>query len=137
MSKQLVVVVLLSAFLCGCGSGGPQRAAVQGEVTLGGRPLEKGSILFRPTEDTKGPTAGGRIENGRYEISRKDGPLVGMNRIEINAFQPTGRQVPKVIGNPEAGLMDEVIEVIPKKYNVDSTLVREVNTDSNILDFHL
>lgn len=137
MNRFLSALAVITLLLSGCGSSGPERAAVEGEVTLGGKPLEQGSILFRPTEGTKGPTAGGTIENGRYRITQSNGPLVGTNRIEINAFHETGRKVPKVIGNPEAGLIDEVVEVVPKQYNVDSTLVREVISGSNNLDFHL
>ena len=137
MNRFLFFTMLCGLSLCGCGSTGPERASVQGEVTLGGKPLEKGSILFRPTEGTTGPTAGGTIENGKYSIPKNSGPMVGTNRIEINAFHATGRKVPKVIGNPQAGLMDEVIEIVPKQYNVDSTLVREITRNSNTLDFQL
>jgi hypothetical protein len=70
-----------------------ERGSVRGEVTLDGRPLESGSIRFIPAETRGGPTAGGDILDGSYQIPRAKGPAVGRYRVEVNAPHKTGRQI--------------------------------------------
>jgi hypothetical protein len=60
-------------------------------------PLKRGVIRFIPTGQTKGPVALTTIEEGRYEFTTSDGPMLGANSIEI---------VPGLAGNPVAGARD-------------------------------
>jgi hypothetical protein len=119
----------------GCGKGGPQRATVAGSVQLDGQPVESGSIAFYPVEGTRGPSAGGRIEAGRYRIASAKGAVVGKARVEINAPKKTGRMIPDPINSK--ALVEEYVEGIPSKYNSESTLTRDIAAGDNQLDFNL
>ncbi len=134
--KRLLCIVTL-AFCCGCGRiDGPIRVAVAGNATVDGTPITEGSITFLPMSDTKGPVAGSPIVDGRYSIAAEKGPCVGHYRVEIRGSRKTGRQVPAPGPNRASSLMvDEVIEIVPAKYNTQSTLVAELKTGANTLDF--
>src|SRR5690348_6549122 len=71
---------LLVFLLPACGSN---LSSVSGEVSYEGQPIEKGRINFAPA-DGKGPTAGGPIANGKYEVS---GLLPGTKIVEITAVK--------------------------------------------------
>jgi len=134
----LIVAGLLGCLAGGCGTAqGPERAAVEGEVTLDGNPIEQGSIAFHPAGKTQGMVAGGPITGGRYSISAAEGPAVGQNRVEIHASKKTGRKIPDPYGGP-GQTMDETVEAVPQQYNTRSTLVRQVEPGKkNTLDFEL
>lgn len=71
--------------LAGCGPAGPPRSAVEGTVTIGGQPLAAGRIIFTPAAPNKGPAATARIVAGKYQTARGEGPVVGKNRVEVEA----------------------------------------------------
>lgn len=121
----------------GCGKGdGLDRAAVAGKATLDGVAIAAGNIVFYPASGTKGPAAGGTIEDGQYSIAVAQGPIVGHNRIEIHASKRTGRKVQAPMSDP--GVMtDEIVEAVPDRYNTKSTLVAEVKSGKNIFDYEL
>lgn len=79
----------LAALLAiGCG-GGPQFAAVEGVVTLGGKPLADVEVQFipDPAQGTTGPPASAYTDrDGRYRIAatEKGGVVVGTHRVCIN-----------------------------------------------------
>jgi hypothetical protein len=72
----------------GCG-GHPQTAPVTGKVTLHGKPVGPGSILFMPDEDrgTKGKAASGNFgPDGAYTLTTYrdgDGAVVGFHKVTI------------------------------------------------------
>ena len=113
------ICLLLSAG-CGWESG---RRALEGTVTLDAQPLAEGSISFRPLPGTSGPTAGGKITEGKFSVSPEGGTFVGTFRVEITASRKTGRKVPDTI---MAGEVDEVVQFIPARYNRQSELTAEV-----------
>lgn len=81
-------------------------------------------------------TAGGPIQNGRFQISAERGPVVGTNKIIINASRKTGRKVQAPMSEP--GVMtDETVEAIPVRYNAQSTLERTIAVGENNFDFEL
>lgn len=121
--------------LTGCGDGGPERATVLGSVSLDGQPVESGSIAFFPVEGTSGPSAGGTIEAGRYRVDSSKGVVVGKSRIEINARRKTGKMIPDLM-NPNA-MMEEYVEGVPSQFNSESTLIREIESGRNQIDFEL
>jgi hypothetical protein len=114
------------------GCGDSNRAAVSGTVTLDGAPLEQGVINFFPAEGNKGPTAGGTITSGRYEIASEKGVAVGSNRVTISSVQKTGRKIQGV-----DVVHEERLEAVPAKYNSETTLVHDVQPGKNVLDFDL
>ena len=126
--------MLCGLFSAGCGgSGGPQRAAVSGNVTLDGSPIPEGSINFYPTGASKGPSAGGEIHDGTYALAARQGPVVGACRVEIRATRKTGQKTS--FGTKVA---DVVHQYVPAKYNTQSELTAEVAADGpNQFDFSL
>jgi hypothetical protein len=131
---------LLGCLICwwlaasgGCGNTGSSGVAVSGRVTVDAVPVENGTISFSPTDGASGPTAGASIENGVYSISGDQGPAKGMNLVAIYGGRKTGKQVRSRRG----ALVDQVISVVPERYNNQSTLKRELKPGKNVLDFEL
>lgn len=119
------LALLASALLAGCGS--TPRLPVSGTVTLDGRPLESGYVVFRPTGKTPGPTAGAEIVDGRFTIEREDGPFAGDFRVEITAQRPSSRQVV----DPETGRATTALEqYLPTRYNQQSELNATIPAES-------
>jgi hypothetical protein len=129
---RLLVVMLLLAF--GCGRGATNCGSISGEVTLDGKPIEKGSILFMPSDGVKGTIAGGPILNGRYHIDAVKGPAVGLNRVEIRSMKKTGRRIPKGMGQT-GEMIDEEMEAVAMQFNSASTLKAEIKSGENTENF--
>jgi hypothetical protein len=111
--------------LLGCSPAG-KRQALEGTVTLDGKPLAEGSILFVPHTGTKGPTSGGDIAQGRFSIAPGGGTFSGTFRVEITAIRSTGKKMM----DPRAGkLTEETVQFIPARYNRQSELTAEVKSD--------
>ena len=107
---------------------------VTGTIRLDNVPLTTGSIAWIPIEGTPGPGGGGGISSeGKYEINR--GLRPGKYRVEIRSTRTLSRKVL----NPTipADLVNEEVSVIPEQYNTKSSLIREVRTGSNAVDFDL
>ena len=119
----------------GCGGeSGPPRLPVSGRVTLDGQPLSTGAVTLIPTGD--GPAVGGTIEGGTFAVDRSEGPGPGTYKVEIISVQPTG----KTITSPDdpTAKIDEVRNVIPVRYNVETRLEAEVKPDGeNAFQFEL
>ncbi|MBN2293332.1 MAG: hypothetical protein JXM70_12960 [Pirellulales bacterium] len=128
MSKRFVLL-LAGVFIVGCGGSGsgPQREAVHGRVTLDGKNVMQGSIVFTPCGQTKGMVTGGTIQDGRYKLSADAGAVVGTNRVEIRSVKKTGRMVPAPMGNP-GEMVEESGEGIPPQYNSQSKLQVEIKS---------
>ena len=129
----LGIILLLGA---GCGKSRQNRASIQGEVTLDGKPLEQGSILFTPLEGTKGTVAGGRIEGGRYRFSGDKGPAVGQNRVEICAWRKSGKMVQKPLA-PRGEMIEGSVEAISPRFNSASVLKVEIEPGENTANFEV
>jgi hypothetical protein len=123
-------LILVIAAYVGCSSSeGPERVAIRGAVTLDGEPLPAGMIRFLPTGATAGPAGVAIIKNGRYQASAEEGPLVGRNRVEIEATDyfrfaiddeaafaaAASKRSTKLPRNP-----------VPAKYNRQSTLTVDI-----------
>jgi hypothetical protein len=130
----LILFAPLLLFAFGCGSRGANRGAVSGAVTLDGKPVERGSILFTPIEGTRGSVAGGEIENGRYQLSAKKGPAIGRSRVEVRAMRKTGKMVPKAFGRP-GEMVPEQVEAIAPRYNTKTELIAEIKPGDNTADY--
>jgi hypothetical protein len=120
--------------LTGCG-GDSHRATVEGRITIDHAALENGTISFSPTDGNNGPTAGANIKDGCYSIDAAKGPATGWNRITISGAKKTGKRIsdPMMPGR----IVDEVVSVVPERYNSQSTLKQELKPGKNVLDFDL
>lgn len=111
-------------FCSGCDNG-PPLGSVSGTITYEGNPVDKATITF--THVTEGRSAFARTDaDGHYELKYSDGrtgALLGENAISIE----TGR----------AGADGMIPETLPRKYNVESEVTREIKAGEQTLDFAL
>src|SRR5690606_12056041 len=84
-----VLSLLLLRWCIGCGGGG---VVVQGEVTLDGRPVVSGSFTVVPA-DGAGPSTGGPISAGRYELPETAQVQPGKKIVRITAVMKTGKKI--------------------------------------------
>ncbi len=139
-----IAIAVSALFACGgCDSSTDPdglRVGVNGQVRLDGKPLEAGAILFHSGEGENKVVAFGYIADGAYEIASKDGPRLGMARVEFQA-KPVDQ------GQFEAAMEEAVrwrrrpnlaVVAIPRQYRANSTLTAEVTEDGeNNFDFDL
>jgi hypothetical protein len=116
--------------MAGCGGSDIARGSVEGKVTLDGTDVEKGTITFLPTAGTIGPDTYGTILNGKYSVMSDDrGPIVGKHRVRIEAMRYMGKK------HPTGAPLEE--QVVPEKFNKQTTLVVEITKGNNHHDFAL
>lgn len=126
--------ILCLASSVGCGSN---RCPISGEVTFDGRPVGQGSIVLEPF-DGQGPTAGGKIAEGKYCLSGDAAPLPGKKKVRIIGMRKTGRKVPAGPPAPSDVMIDEIERMVPKSYSTNSPLTCEVaRNGSKTIDFNL
>jgi hypothetical protein len=95
--------------------------------------VAKGVISLIPQD--KGPSAGGEIVDGAYEIGRERGPTPGVYHVHISAPKDTG----KVERDPDTGeTWNEQRESLPARYNTRTELtITVVQGGANEFDFPL
>lgn len=133
-SFGLSAVALMVFAMIGCDSGdGLDRQVVTGKVTLDGKPLPTGSIQFVPDAPSeKAVSGGGAITEGQYTIDRETGLIPGKYKVSIYA---ASAETPKSEAPGTSALPKELI---PSKYNTESTLTAEVKSGgTNSFDFEL
>ena len=85
------------------------RAAIEGEVLCDGAKLEKGTIVFLGIDDQT-ISAKGDIVDGKYRITRRNGPGLGKNKVCISSQRLTGKATIKpgeTVDTFEEGIADE------------------------------
>ncbi|EAQ79960.1 hypothetical protein DSM3645_05040 [Blastopirellula marina DSM 3645] len=114
--------MIASLVTMGCGPTGPPKYLVKGGVTFNGEPIESGYIWFRDKSGEVGSVEA-RIKDGAYQLES----LPGEKLVEISMF----KEVPLPGGKPNAeGDTTMLVEALPERYNVQSIL--EVNVESNL-----
>src|SRR5690242_19391037 len=109
-SAQYWIASFMVATMLGCGPGS---ADVRGTVSLDGEAVEEGMISFQPEKETPGPSVGGRIVDGEYEVSKV---LPGAYRVEIRSWKTTDRIVTGPLGTAK-----ERLNIIPQRYWGEAT----------------
>ena len=103
---------------------------LSGTVNLDGKPVESGAITLFPVDGT-GPTTGGEIKNGQYQV---EAPL-GMMKVSLTAPKVVGQK--KIYDTPESPVMSITVEALPPRYNQQSELTVEIKSGVNKQDFDL
>jgi hypothetical protein len=100
---------------CSSNSKAPTMANVEGTVTLDGQPMSSGEVMFVvPGKHTAVlPVAGGAFSGQA---------VLGSNRVEVYSYR-TGGEVVDMGGEKFGG---ELENIIPAKFNVNSTLTAQV-----------
>jgi hypothetical protein len=120
--------------LTGCGDG---RVRVHGSVIYDGKPVEEGTIAFEPA-DGQGPSTGGPIADGKYDLKGNARATTGEKIVRIIASCKTGRKIPIPPPAHPGTTIDERIQCIPNQYNERSTLrVQVTGGKDNNHDFDL
>lgn len=119
--------LLVLGMLAGCSS---QRelptAAVSGMVTLDGQPLPEGVIVFTKEGEVPRELP---ILQGRYEGT----VYVGTNHVQFAAYRQRRQPFASGPGADEPSREN----ILPSKYNQESTIMYEVGPGSNRFDFDL
>src|SRR5215218_5444766 len=118
--------VLVSALGCGGGSAG----TVSGTVTLGGEPLKEGTVRFVPA-DGQGQTTTAAVKDGKFSAAVPAGEV----RVEFSAPKVIGTR--KMYDTPDSPVVNETAELVPARYNVQSTLKIVVKGGSQTETFAL
>lgn len=125
------LIFLASFVLAGCGGpDGPPRAAVEGTVTLDGKPLAAGMVRFVPKDGTPGQKVSVSIEAGKFSVGAEHGPPVGAHRIEIESSDTGGLAMDDedVIDKMQAeGIRRVKVVKVPPWYNRESKLAETVS----------
>jgi hypothetical protein len=130
-SSKLTAITICLALSTGCA---PAVRVVEGKIALDGKALESGAIEFEPV-DSYGRVFGGDIRDGSYRIDVPPA-VVGKSVVRINSMRPTGRKVPAGRLAVRGAMIDEIAEVVPARYNTNSTLQVDLSR-TGPLDFEL
>lgn len=131
IGRCFALVLVLCA--SGCGSSKLDLVDVKGVVTLDGKPLSAARVVFSPAARGR-PSIGMTDVNGHYRllyVEGRMGALSGKHTVSISTF---------VEADPDSS--DPLIqtgqrELVPEKYNTQTTLEDELNGSSAKLDFDL
>ncbi len=125
--------LVVSAVSLGCGPSGPPLARIEGTVTLDDEPLEGAAVEFMSL--TPGGSGSFSIEktdeNGRFEMGYsvdRDGVLPGKYKVSISTFDQIMQ---------ENGRTKNIPERVPRKYNLETELEREVDEGKHDMLFDL
>ena len=100
-----VLAILLLASLPGCGD---TSLTVTGNVTCNGQPIERGAISFRPA-DSKGPSVGGEIKDGKYAITSDAKNAGGKKIVQITGVRKAGQKIDSGPPEPPGTMVDEYV----------------------------
>jgi hypothetical protein len=109
---------------------------VEGHVTLDGQPVDGGVISFIQGTGPGSDKGNSAIVGGKYEVAgdRAKNLTPGTYSVQIHWIQ----KLTKAGANPiNADTSPAVKEVIPPKYNSQTTLTKEVTAGTNKIDFDL
>jgi len=145
-SRRIAVWLAVACVLmAGCGRGSKfRRLPLAGSVTFAGEPVEDGLIEFIPVDATPGPSFGGVVKAGRYDVPAAQGGYEGGTyRVQINGCRASGKTstVNTQVFRPDGEKIEvPVVEnFIPTKYNVQSTLRATITREASAagIDFAL
>ncbi|MCH2115612.1 MAG: type II secretion system GspH family protein [Pirellulales bacterium] len=124
----LVVIAIIGVLVPGCSGGGPDypHATISGMVTVGGEPIEQGTLTYHPSESGMGRGASVDIVKGKFQITAI---AIGKHSFTFSAWVETGETIP----GPYGGTEPERVNIIPNKLRTTG-ITREI-TESGTQDF--
>lgn len=122
-----VLSCIFSVFLLlGCDAN-DGKISVTGSASWEGTPIAEGSILFMPVGDP-GSSDAAAIKGGNFTV--KTSP--GKKQVQIFAYTPG-----KMVESPTGGTSQSRNQIIPDKYNTQSTISLDVAPDMAPLKYDL
>ncbi len=122
-------------FADGCNRNPLGRRSLSGNVRFAGKPLDKGTIDFRPVAGNKSVASGAPIHNGAYSVSTVQGLPPG--KYEVRIFSSLEDTRPRPPGPPSGG-SPPAIERLPPRFNIKTEQVVEVTAAGpNRFDFDI
>lgn len=105
--------ILAGLMLTGCGGEPPVvRAAVEGEVTLDGRPLDGVLVRFVPQQHGRGAAAA--VDQGRFQLPVESGPSVGEHDVVFTTAEP---ELAEAVAAMKQGSRDPLgVRAVPLAY---------------------
>ncbi|WP_437192119.1 hypothetical protein [Planctomicrobium sp. SH527] len=102
--QSLMGVLFAVVFVVGCGESGPKTFVVEGTVTIDGKPLPAGTVMFIP--EGTGPYATGKVgKDGKYRAE----VVEGRHQIAVSSVDyPEGPEGP-------------VVQLAPSMYSSEQT----------------
>ena len=135
-AKGCLLGVVCAAVLS-CGGCGDGKVVVRGTVSYEGKPIDEGMISLEPA-DGQGPTTGGAIKDGKYELTGNAAAQPGKKVVRIVGLRKTGKMVEAGPPAPKGTLIEEMIQCVPVQFNDQSTLRVQVTPGkANTHDFDL
>jgi len=127
LALLLLIVVSLSS---GCGGGGPSGSPVQGTVTFEGKPLERGVVLFSPSDQTLTAARATIQPDGTYQLTA----VPGEYKVVVNLFTETDGDL-----NPDDPDYQEPKSLLPANYSslMRTPLKFTVSDETNNIDLEL
>lgn len=108
-SSSCWMTVIAMVILAATGCGGPPRATVRGTVTLDGKPLPGGTVVFEADGRSFTGAIGG---DGRYELRHLGKPEVSPGTYGVAVLPPE----PKVVADPKTTQLKAVSKVDLRLY---------------------
>ncbi len=139
--QVLCALMVIGLATClGCGRSGDQypRVPISGTVRLDGEPLLGGYLIFEP-KDNQPTQSGGMIKDGKFNVPREAGPVPGLYSVAVFSGAEAAESNTGA-GTPEGETAAKKFrgERVPRKYNIDTTLTKEVKADAeNVFEFDL
>ena len=103
---------------------------------MGGQPLPRGRILFLP-QNPPGPAVAATIQDGDYALPSREGPLVGLNRVEVEGELNLGFALDDEQAFARRQGVPLPTNPIPPQFNRQSTLTTEIKADNNVYDVNI
>lgn len=129
----LIAISVALVLSVGCRPAGDGRLPVSGTVTWDGESLDGGMIVFVPIAE--GRSSSGKVIAGEFDLPSERGLPPGEYRVEITLEQETGKQ--RVFHGDGPDSVSLTKQVIPKRYNQESTLILKVDKPPVTANFEL
>lgn len=131
--NRVGLLFILLVTLSGCSDGTMDKAELTGTILYDGQPIPRGNIRFIPINNTKGPTSGATITDGKYHVMNKGGVPLGEHKVTVTAFRKIAN-MPEHL-KAEGGLK----QYLPQKHHKKSQLKVTITEDKEtwVQDFKL
>jgi len=141
--------MLLVSLVVGCGGG--DVATLSGQVTFQGQPLAEGDIRLIPQQGTPSQGGGAKITAGAYSFAKDQELAPGKYQVQFSSTRDATPEEIAAMSADEEGREDDAEspedapkpkatykkQVIPTKYNLESTIMVDLQAGENQKDFNL